>query len=334
MIKANIDKGKQTSFSTCPEPNCPLNVPPSFVTKLLPEQYQKRFNQFLLQRFVDENSDFTWCPAPNCQWVCESLGFKTQARCHCGYVFCVLCSEEGHLPCPCEFVVKWRNRMSDENANNDWILANTKQCPSCHKNIEKNQGCNHMTCSQCRHEFCWICLGPWSKHGSSTGGYYSCNRPIPKDSAADKVNAAKERMEYFNHYHTRYQEHNKSYEIAKKEYQSVEKKMMEYSLTRRCDIRVAEFIERGLSLVVDCRRTLKWSYVLGFYLEKSPQKEFFEFLQRDLEGVTENLNHLTEQPVSLMDRLTMLDTIAATERYFVNLLDGLEDIQAKLKKRT
>ena len=34
----------------------------------------------------------------------------------------------------------------------------------------------HMTCSQCRHEFCWLCQGPWAEHGERTGGFYNCNR--------------------------------------------------------------------------------------------------------------------------------------------------------------
>lgn len=25
-----------------------------------------------------------------------------------------------------------------------------------------------------RHEFCYMCKGPWSEHGSHTGGYYNC----------------------------------------------------------------------------------------------------------------------------------------------------------------
>ena len=32
------------------------------------------------------------------------------------------------------------------------------------------------TCSQCRHEFCWLCQGAWSDHGERTGGFYACNR--------------------------------------------------------------------------------------------------------------------------------------------------------------
>lgn len=50
----------------------------------------------------------------------------------------------------------------------------------CSKPIEKNGGCMHMTCRKesagCGHEFCWLCRGAWSDHGSSTGGFYACNK--------------------------------------------------------------------------------------------------------------------------------------------------------------
>jgi hypothetical protein len=39
-----------------------------------------------------------------------------------------------------------------------WVAANTKKCPRCQTPIEKNEGCNHMTCRKCRYEFCWICF--------------------------------------------------------------------------------------------------------------------------------------------------------------------------------
>jgi len=67
-------------------------------------------------------------------------------------------------------------KNTNESENITWILANTKNCPKCQKPIEKNQGCNHMTCKMCANEFCWLCMGTWKEHGSSTGGYYQCNK--------------------------------------------------------------------------------------------------------------------------------------------------------------
>ncbi|XP_044217774.1 E3 ubiquitin-protein ligase RNF14-like [Thunnus albacares] len=40
----------------------------------------------------------------------------------------------------------------------DWIAFNSKNCPHCFCKIQKNGGCNKMTCSQCRGIFCWSCL--------------------------------------------------------------------------------------------------------------------------------------------------------------------------------
>ena len=31
------------------------------------------------------------------------------------------------------------------------------QCPKCGVPIEKNEGCNHMSCPQCNHYWCWAC---------------------------------------------------------------------------------------------------------------------------------------------------------------------------------
>ncbi len=76
----------------------------------------------------------------------------------------------------CETVTKWLTKNSAESENMNWILANTKPCPKCSRPIEKNQGCMHMTCSQCKFEFCWLCQGDWKEHGERTGGFYACNR--------------------------------------------------------------------------------------------------------------------------------------------------------------
>jgi len=61
-------------------------------------------------------------------------------------------------------------------ANALWLAANTRPCPRCQLPIEKDEGCNHMTCRKCRYDFCWICREPWKLHTQATGGYFQCNR--------------------------------------------------------------------------------------------------------------------------------------------------------------
>ena len=74
------------------------------------------------------------------------------------------------------------------------------QCPKCNICIEKNGGCNHMQCYNCKHDFCWMCLGDWKTHGSE---YYECSRykenpNIAHESAhAQAREALKKYLHYF-----------------------------------------------------------------------------------------------------------------------------------------
>ena len=67
------------------------------------------------------------------------------------------------LQVDCETIKKWLIKNSAESENLNWIIANTKPCPKCKRPIEKNQGCMHMTCSQCKHQFCWLCLADYAR---------------------------------------------------------------------------------------------------------------------------------------------------------------------------
>jgi len=40
--------------------------------------------------------------------------------------------------------------------------AKYKQCPSCKFWVEKNDGCDHMTC-RCKYEFCYVCGGKYNR---------------------------------------------------------------------------------------------------------------------------------------------------------------------------
>ena len=47
-----------------------------------------------------------------------------------------------------------------------------KKCPKCKIFTEKNEGCNHMTCTSCKYQWCWLCEGEY-QYGHYTSG--RCN---------------------------------------------------------------------------------------------------------------------------------------------------------------
>mmetsp|Transcript_18613 Transcript_18613/g.43143 ORF Transcript_18613/g.43143 Transcript_18613/m.43143 type:complete len:113 (-) Transcript_18613:374-712(-) len=53
-------------------------------------------------------------------------------------------------------------KMSSESALQDLLKDKSRfqVCPNCGHGIEKNGGCDHVTCI-CKHAFCWICLAPY-----------------------------------------------------------------------------------------------------------------------------------------------------------------------------
>jgi len=133
--------------------------------------------------------------------------------------WCWTCgSRDAHAPCPCKEWGEWAQQVREhvtaaqkalgEDASNGsssgdggglesvvggdardmgnllWLAANTKKCPQCKAFIEKDDGCNHMACKRCRHDFCWICMQPWREHSNKTGGYYKCNRFVEDGEGA------------------------------------------------------------------------------------------------------------------------------------------------------
>eukprot|EP00493_Phyllostaurus_siculus_P024665 UN25006 len=139
---------------------------------------EKRMERFRSQNFVEKNSRLQCCLGRDCPLTQKFLVPRNtlgDVECDCGYVYCCKCLNPGHRPSPCDIADIWLQKATSEAENMQWIIAKTKKCPKCRVPIEKNQGCNHMTCQSCKHEFCWLCKGDWRDHGTATGGFYKCN---------------------------------------------------------------------------------------------------------------------------------------------------------------
>lgn len=179
---AKITTGINCCEANCPQAGCNMTVTHTAFTKILASQpkHLDRYWRNLCKSFCETDRNFRWCSKKGCEFAfqLQLYSVQTTIMCKCGYETCLSCGHERHSPCYCNIVAQWDKKSSAESENLTWIQANTKGCPKCSRPIEKNQGCNHMTCrvSSCGYNFCWVCLGDWATHGSATGGHYKCNK--------------------------------------------------------------------------------------------------------------------------------------------------------------
>jgi len=181
--------------------HCPLSE--TAVRFACGDEIANTFRNFLLEAQILQDNQLCHCINPNCQNTLtkKSLGLCGVAECTCGARICWNCHEEAHAPISCAHLNKWRLITKEETLQAKWVMENTKPCPKCHNRIEKNGGCNHMTCSQCHYEFCWICGHEWNTH---KGNGYSCNKVINFDDQ-DQSGIPECSLVRLTHCNTRYQ---------------------------------------------------------------------------------------------------------------------------------
>ena len=243
----------------------------------------------------------------------------------------MICGEEPHAPTGCKDLGRWNEKCRNESETANWILANTKSCPKCASRIEKNQGCNHITCQKCKHEFCWICLGDWASHGANTGGYYRCNKYDPNSgNSGDNSDAAKAKRELdrYLHYYKRYHAHSEAQKFAKKQLKETESRMVQLqessNNSKWTDV---EFLKTANEQLVECRKVLKYTYVYSYYMNPSNEmeKERFEHHQEMLEKFTENLSYQSEKPLDEMDRTDVVNQTRVVDRFMKNILKYVDE---------
>jgi ariadne-1 len=278
QIKTKLEDGPSCILATCPQAKCNELVTEEEVASATPDLLEK-YLSYQVRNFVEMNGKSRWCPGPGCDRIAAITSINGSlcdadsiiATCDkCTTCFCIKCGNEPHAPLLCTGLEKWKEKCKNESETANWILANTKPCPKCRARIEKNQGCNHMTCQHCKYEFCWICSGDWKDHGSNTGGYYNCNKFDNKDDSSDDQSdaaKAKRELDRYLHYYKRYHAHAEAQKFAMKQLKDTGNKMM---LLQECKSNATwsdvEFLKTANEQLVDCRRVLKFTYVLAYYM--------------------------------------------------------------------
>ena len=289
----------------CVEYGCHCSLTLDDVMMLCGPEIADSYRNFIIDQKIAIDKQLVRCLNPRCNNVLtlNSVGLCHVATCSCGQRMCWKCREEAHAPLSCERVAEWRNIAQEEVLQAKWIVDNTKPCPKCKTRIEKNGGCNHMTCRTatgggCGYEFCWICGHEWNTH---EGNGYQCNKYVDFDTL-DKSGVPQFDAKRMDHYHSRYRGHVRSQEIER-EKRRVQRTLLVEGLSgqqRNARFRVsqeeAEEIATEVFHAIDTARSvLVWSYPHAFFMAPgSVDLSLFEHVQTEVERYLEHVTDLVE----------------------------------------
>lgn len=178
---------------TCPECNEALH--PNDIHTILRNDMNlfEKYESFMVRRILITDPDARWCPAPDCDYCviangCASCPKLKCERPGCETLFCYHCKQEWHPNQTCDQAraqrgtsrygstgsqtkpsgVTFSNRSAESSQAHPSTSGDAaysqrddiKPCPCCKVLIIKmdDGSCNHMTCSFCGTEFCWLCM--------------------------------------------------------------------------------------------------------------------------------------------------------------------------------
>jgi len=148
----------------CPS-NCGQEVSQVDMVQVLDQDLVDKFYDYSLQKYVSTHADeISCCPTPNCTYafVQDEGEDDNVLTCPlCKKKYCLNCRVDFHKGMTCkEYQINNKRDENDIKFEKFVKGKKYKQCSKCKFWVEKNQGCDHMTC-RCKYEFCYKCGGKY-----------------------------------------------------------------------------------------------------------------------------------------------------------------------------
>lgn len=142
---------------------CKERIPLSVASDVLAaEQFQAVAEAAFSSHVQSHSDEFHYCPSPDCPQVYRSKPKSlegTTVQCpSCLLRICVACQQEAHEGFTCDDDDDWNEELQEWVKDHD-----VKRCPGCRITIERIEGCNHLTCTNCQTHICWVCMKTFPK---------------------------------------------------------------------------------------------------------------------------------------------------------------------------
>eukprot|EP01016_Furgasonia_blochmanni_P031094 TRINITY_DN3218_c0_g1_i4.p1 TRINITY_DN3218_c0_g1~~TRINITY_DN3218_c0_g1_i4.p1 ORF type:complete len:359 (+),score=-5.37 TRINITY_DN3218_c0_g1_i4:64-1140(+) len=158
--KTQIEMAHGDSFKIkCANYSCSLDWELNDVLQIEREKQLTLVSDALVVKHCRESMDIFPCPSDSCDnYMVYDKNHPCKAKAQCDK-----CGRSWFKD-PKKEESKFMKLMAygQESFSELRVLFFTTQCSKCNYFIEKNEGCNHMTC-KCKHQFCWICKVDWTE---------------------------------------------------------------------------------------------------------------------------------------------------------------------------
>ena len=151
ILEAKIENIK------CMNHECNKNISDEFILKHISEDNKliEKYIKFKKRSDIIKDKNKKLCPNPDCDSFLKKTEKTKYTKCENGHQYCFECLKPPHGNKTCDYVIdktfmKWKKGKK------------VKRCPRCYLYTEKNEGCNHMTCANCKYQWCWLCEGKYS----------------------------------------------------------------------------------------------------------------------------------------------------------------------------
>lgn len=143
----------------CPGADCTAAISPDRLELYIDDSLTLALYTSLVAHQTHSATGGIFCPRPDCgapipHGLKRKILFKRRVDCPtCARQSCLRCGDDYH---------RRAGPTCSNKAHAAWYTnTHSKPCPNCHFAIEKAGGCNHVTCTNCRHEFDWATGWNW-----------------------------------------------------------------------------------------------------------------------------------------------------------------------------
>ncbi|KAL4463271.1 hypothetical protein ABPG74_007272 [Tetrahymena malaccensis] len=342
-----IIQGNQIFQKTCPQEGCSemicLNEYLEFFKN---HQQQIQIQNIIINDCLLKSEYLQVCPLRNCEnifkFTRQNAKQQYNLNCDCLKKFsCQSCQDEAHLPLTCQQKQKWDRMIQSEDQNItknlQYLIQNTKACPSCKSPVEKNGGCQHMKCWNCQTRFCWACLEIAKDFYHSQ----SCNKIVNLQNDCHelrqdiKIREIQSEYLYFKHAAMlSQQDYQKNIHFIQDHIEIVFKNENETK-------NQMELFVHSLNVLLEAKYVFYNCFPLKLFEEDNQKISYLEFLKNNLEFQLNQLEyHLTQeartqfslqdfsrskiQDIDLEDKYTLYKVI--TLEYVNQLKDSLRNL--------